>query len=192
MIRGYNAYKLYVGLFTHFTTIKFNYLTHKGTKATESSYRKNNDRYWFIKLEEHYGEKDLLDFFLAQFTANDNYWVGDSFGESCQDKYTNYRKKMAQFTRTINQEINWLFGNFDVTKIYHVDQGYPKIITAYLAGNIGLETMLVIDEVNGWISKSDALVGIVGTPLALKLKKYKPFLNYDVKKFQNNELLREC
>jgi hypothetical protein len=179
---GYNAYTTYVAVKMHFTSKKYNYFRHKGSKISEGALRKNNDRYWFMKLQDKYSEDDLLSFFLAQYTANHmhNYWVGDSFGDKCQELYHDYQKRMGQFTRFVNQDIADLYNTYNHDEIYKVSSGYPKIITSYLAGKISLETLIVLDELNGWVGESEALVGLVGEPLLNKIEKYRPFLNYNI------------
>jgi hypothetical protein len=186
-MNGYGSYTEYVALVAHFKSEKYNYFKHKGSKITENSLKKHNDRYWFCKLESHYGtEENMLNFYLAQMTTHSHeyYWVGDSFSDRCQENYTNYTKRNAQLTRFVNQEIRYLYDSYPIDLIYKVDTGYPKIISAYLGGKIGLETLIILDDINQWISKSDALTGIVGTPLLMKLKKYKPFMNYNIKTFR--------
>lgn len=194
-IIGYTAYTNYVAVKTHFTNEKYNYFKHKGAKITEGSLKKHNDRYWFVRLQEKFADDELVEFFLAQYTANHlhDYWVGDSFGDKCIELYTTRKKRMGQFTRFIFSEIEKLYQTNNKEHLYKVASGYPLIINAYLGGRISLEAMIVLDELNGWIEQSDALVGIVGAPLAMKLKKYKPFLNYDIKPLRKKyrELVEE-
>jgi hypothetical protein len=191
-IVGYNSYITYVALKTHFKNEKYNYFRHRGAKITEGSLKRHRDRYWFIKLDEKYSEEDLLNFFLSQFTSNHlhQYWVGDSFGDACQEIYTKYKKKLANFTRTVGLEMQYLYETYSVAEMYNTPQiGYPKIINAYLGDRVSLETLIVLDELNGWVANSGALVGIVGAPLDRLIRKYRPFLNYDItpirKKYKN-------
>lgn len=193
-IAGFESYITYVGLKNHFKNEKFNYFRHKGAKITEGSLKKNRDRYWFVRLQEKYSDDDLLEFFLAQFTTNHlhNYWVGDSFGDECQKLYNERKKKMSQFTRFVGLEIKKLYES-DITCLYNAITGYPTIITSYLGGRVSLETMIVLNRLNGWCDTSNALVGIVGTPLKQKLIKYEPFLNYNITPIRNkyNILINE-
>lgn len=193
-IIGYESYTTYVAVKNHFKNEKFNYFRHRGAKVSEGSFKRHKDRYWFVKLQERYTNDELLDFFLAQFTANHlhTYWVGESFGDECQKLCIERKKRMSQFTRFVGLEIKQFYES-DLIQLYTAASGYPKIITSYLGGRISLETMIVLNRLNGWCENTDALVGIVGAPLKQKLIKYEPFLNYNIVPIRNkyNDLLVE-
>lgn len=192
---GMTAYITYVGIKTHFSNKSYNYFLHRGAKITEGGLKKHRDRYWFIRLQERYGDKDLETFFISQFIQyNHSYWVGNSFCDQCQDIFIEHKKRLSSLTRTVNLEIRDFYEKFvDCDTLYKTTSGYPKILVEYMSGRMSLETLIMLDDINQWTTDNDALQGILGTPLKNKMIKYKPFLNYNIvpvrKKY--NELIAD-
>jgi uncharacterized protein (DUF2461 family) len=185
---GYTAYITYIGIKTHFCNKSYNYFRHKGAKITEGALQKHRDRYWFIRLQDRYSDKELETFFLSQFTQyNHSYWVGDSFCDVCQDSYTNHKKKIANLTRTFNREMRDFYEKFpDCETMYQTTSGYPKIITEYMADRLSLETVIMLDDINAWTVNNPSLEGILGAPILNKINKYRPFLNYNIDPVRKN------
>ncbi len=63
---------------------------------------------------------------------------------------------------------------------------HPKILKAYLSGNLSLETMVVLDQMLNYRKKfDDGLLDPVWELISKKIKNYSPFLSIDLDKYKN-------
>ena len=56
--KGFKAYQRYLAIKAHFTTDSYDILKHKGkVRASVSSFKTRNDRYYFARVEKKYSKK---------------------------------------------------------------------------------------------------------------------------------------
>ena len=77
----FDCYKTYLALKNHFTKESYDYFTYnKKTRASLQSFYKRRDRFWFEKISRQKDEKEIEDFFVANFVScNDpeTLWIGE-------------------------------------------------------------------------------------------------------------------
>ena len=180
---AFSTYKLYVSLKLHFTKPDYNYFKNS-PKVTAKSFVKRNDYYYFTKICEIYNDDELLDFFVSQLIVDSNFWIGDGFDRAHKEIYNQHKCTKDALTRRLETDMA-LLHTYSKTELYDPIRGYPKIISLYLGGKIRIETLVLLDVVNNWVTESKHMVGIVGDPLLVLIRKYRPFLYYyDIKKLQ--------
>ena len=81
----FDTYKTYLALKNHFTKDSYDYHKYQGkSRASLQSFYKRKDRYWFEKLSRQKEEKDVIDFFVANFTTCSDpqtLWIGEIIKE---------------------------------------------------------------------------------------------------------------
>ena len=77
----FECYQHYLSLKSHFTNPKYDFFKYGGkSRATVTSFNKRKDKYWFEKSSRKYSDKEIVDYFLANFLAADNpqnVWIGE-------------------------------------------------------------------------------------------------------------------
>ena len=76
----FDTYKTYLALKNHFTKDSYDYHKYQGkSRASLQSFYKRKDRYWFEKLSRQKEDKEVIDFFVANFvscTDPQTVWIG--------------------------------------------------------------------------------------------------------------------
>ena len=77
----FDCYKIYLALKNHFTKDSYDYHKYNGrTRATVETFYKRKDRFWFEKMCRKKTEKEVEDFFVANFVScrdQQTLWSGD-------------------------------------------------------------------------------------------------------------------
>ena len=65
---GFNVFKIWLGLKLHFTTETYDWFKYDGrVNCKLETFTKRNDRYFFYKLGTKYNEKEIINYFVANF-----------------------------------------------------------------------------------------------------------------------------
>jgi len=175
----FEAYKLYVAIRNHFRQKSYDYFKYKGKLTfTIAAYHKRNDKWLFERLASR---SDPLGWLVANFVTNDSFWLGDA-GE-LDLTYRDRKKVWDAQTHFFTQDIKKL--KKPIKELIEVKDGMPEIILRYLNKDISIETITIFADVVGCYSywNKELKNDIIWDHIGLKLKKYKPFLSYDKKKY---------
>jgi T4 gene 59 helicase, N terminal./T4 gene 59 helicase, C terminal. len=186
MIEPFDSYRFYQALKLHFEgkydAIKYQFKT----SANPQSFWKRKDKYFFAKIARRFNDTgDIINYYVAHF-INDSKWVGDMLKH--EDVYEEWLKKYESLGYRFEQDLyilNDLSESFD--DLFTVDNGqHPVIVQQFLAGEIMLETLVVLDSMVGFVNRVDKEVTdtIVWPDVKLKIEKYKPFLKIDLDRFK--------
>ena len=181
----YDVYVLYLSLRNHFTNLDYDFFTYNGkVKASKESFNKRKDRYFFERLSRKKQQKELIDFFVSNFvdiTDPNKLWVGE-LKQSGEERYLNWKRRIQSLSYIVSQDLKKLT---EESHLYEIiiskTSNHPKAIKYYLSGRICLETLVILDELTEFINKQNLTIGIdpVLDSVLIKIKKYKPFLDYD-------------
>lgn len=182
--QAFEAYKLYVAIKNHFTNPTYDFFKYNGrTKASFKTFEKRPDKYFFYKLADR---KDKLEYLVANFVSGANNWVGDlvnnAEGERCYRRFIGYRDSLTyQFTIDLDRLLEHFDSNFVVISGQH-----PPLLIKYLQGEVHLETMVILDSLIGYTKHWNRKISdpIVWPQVSLKIKKFKPFINFDQSKMK--------
>jgi len=156
------------------------------------SFYKRKDRFWFEKLSRQKDDKEIENFFIANFVScNDpqTLWIGEIIrnGES---SYKDWQKKVQSLSYIFKEESTSLFGDHKVDDVFDCSNGHPIILKKFLSGKISLETLVIYDRIFLFGNNFDKkLNDPVWETVSLRMKKYSPFLNIDVFRFK--KILRQ-
>ena len=188
----FDTYKTYLALKNHFTKDSYDYHKYQGkSRASLQSFYKRKDRYWFEKLSRQKDDKEIINFFVSNFTSCSDpgsLWIGEMIKEG-ESRYTSWQKRIQSLTYLFKQESQEIFEN-GVETVFDCSKGHPPLLKKFLSGNISLETLVIYDRIFLFGNKFDKkLKDPVWETVSLKIKKYSPFLHIDV--FHYKKILKE-
>ena len=187
---AYNCYCLYLAMKNHFTQEEYDFFKYNGKiNASKESFLSRKDRYQFQKLCRVCDEKEMTEYLVSNL-IKERKWVGDLLQEEAQDNYKAYLKRKQSISYMFNNEVDKLFSSTsDISSIFKVcKDDYPKIIHAYLQGDVSLETFSILDKFISFSAKYDSKYGkddIIWSKIRLISKKLYPFIEYDKEKIKN-------
>lgn len=181
---GFECYKEYVALKSHFTEPAYDYFKYQGKiKLNLNTFQKRKDKVFFEKLAKH---SDLKNFLLANFVNNEKAWVRNlAYNEEAEKVYKEWLKKTQSLSYTFKEDLNKLNEDFDSNFVCK-DNEHPVLLRKFLGKEICIETVCLLLEFSGalkhWNSKMKH--DLVWDSLKLKFEKYVPFLRCDKEKMK--------
>ena len=182
----YDVYTTYLAMKKHFTDVKYDFFRYNGkTRSSVSAFNKRRDKYFFERISRKLSDDEIKLYFIANFVATDNpssVWIGEII-QSGERNYQELSKKYQSITYTFGQECVELFENRKLDQVFDCSKGHPPILKMYLAGDLSVETVTILDLIFNYTKVFDRkLPDPVWETVSLKIKKYKPFINIDVAK----------
>ena len=188
----FDTYKTYLALKNHFTKDSYDYHKYQGkSRASLQSFYKRRDRFWFEKLSRQKDDKEIINFFVSNFTSCSDpgsLWIGEMIKEG-ELRYTSWQKRIQSLTYLFKQESQEIFEN-GVETVFDCSKGHPTLLKMFLSGQISIETMVIYDRIFLFGKNFDKkLKDPVWETVSLKIKKYSPFLHIDV--FHYKKILKQ-
>ena len=182
----YDVYTTYLAMKKHFTDVKYDFFRYNGkTRSSVSAFNKRRDKYFFERISRKLSDDEIKMYFIANFVATDNpssMWIGEII-QSGERNYQELSKKYQSITYTFSQECVQLFESRKLDQVFDCTKGHPPILKMYLAGDLSVETVTILDLIFNYTRVFDKkLMDPVWETVSMKIKKYKPFINIDVAK----------
>jgi len=189
----FDAFREYLALKNHFTKKSYDYHKYCGkSRATVQSFYKRKDRFWFEKVVRQKTDKEVVDFFVANFVScsdPQSLWIGEIMKEG-ETRYKEWQKKVQSLSYLFKEETQQLFSQHKFEQVFDCSKSHPVLLKMFLSGKISLETMVIYDRIFLYGNNFDKkLKDPVWESVSMKIKKYNPFLNIDVLKFR--KILKE-
>ena len=186
IMEPYDSFRFYQSIKLHFESdsydaIKYNYKT----SVKPQSFWKRRDKYFFAKVGKKFDDASELVRYYVSYFIQDKNWIGDMLDDD--DTYRLYQKRMQSLGYTFEQDLNKLseLGNFD--QVLDSSKGHPSLITSYMSEDINIETVVILNQLTGFMNKADKEITetIVWPDVSRKIRKYSPFVSYDLEKAKN-------
>ena len=189
----FEAYKCYLGMKNHFTKDNYDYIKYRGkSRATLNAFYKRKDRFWFEKFSRQKNDKEIEEFFIANFAScpdPESLWIGEMIKEG-EGRYQDWQKKVQSLSYVFKQEAEYLFTDNKVDEVFDCSNGHPTILRNYLGGFTSLETLVICDRIFEYGKDFDKkLKDPVWETVSRRVKKYTPFLNISVPRYK--KILKE-
>jgi hypothetical protein len=186
IMEPYDAFRFYQSMKLHFESdsydaIKYNYKT----SVKPQSFWKRKDKYFFAKVGKKFNDvHELINYYAAHF-IQDKTWIGEMLED--EDIYKSYQKRMQSLGYTFENDMNTLVWLGSLDQVLDSKDGHPKIITAYLGGDINIESVVILNQLTGFMDRADKEITetIVWPDVSRKIRKYSPFVQYDLEKAKN-------
>ena len=183
---GINAYKTYLAIKQHFTS-NYDYQKQNGkVKATEESFLKRRDRFFFKKLEKKYSKQELEMYFVSNFINSTSKWIGNLLSQDSEKIFLDYKRNQQSLTYSFKNQLQFLKDTKLKNKLFEVKNGHPELFKYYLQGKVSLQTILILNDELNFISHwNSEMTDIVWDNEYKKISKYKSFFEYDKQLFKN-------
>lgn len=162
----------WVALKRHFTS-DYDYHRYGGkVRLREATFDTHPDRYRFEKLSRLVYPRWRM---LGCLVDDEKAWLGDVVGDKGERLAADRLGKSQALTYTVRDELSHQ-GCLGLSAL----EGHPPIVSAYLAGQVSIETISVLACVSGAVASwgGDPVIDMV----ARRCRKYHPFLTYDRQK----------
>ena len=179
----YEAYVKYLALKSHFSDKNYDFFKYNGkVRAWRTTFETRKDKYFFYKLSK---QKEPIDFMLANFISNDDFYIGDIREDKANETYMEYKKRMQSLSYVFKSDLSKMKEDFNENIIVPKNE-HPYLLRLYMRKDICIETLTLIDRCVKMFSYWDKeLDGDIMWPsIKLKAQKYSPFLNVDINKYR--------
>lgn len=186
---AYEICGIYLAVKLHFKEEKYNFKNSSGSIFIKpETFQKRKDRFMFHKISKKYSDDQILPLLISNFIINDKCWTGDLISAEGERNYLNWRKVTESMTHFYKEDLEKHFKDKEqFISLFNVPQGeYPKLLTELLEGNILIETMVILNNIFGYIQKWDSSIDdtIIYPKISRKIRKYGSFLEIDVSKYR--------
>jgi len=193
-VTPFEVYKTYLAIKNHFTKPNYDFFKYCGrSRASIQSFHKRKDRYFFEKLSRQKSDDEIAAYFVASFiecTDPSKLWIGEIIA-SGENNFTEWQKRIQSLTYMFKTESEVFISGSNIDSLFVCkNHQHPEILKKYLQNAITLETMVILDNILGYVKRFDkTLTDPVWETVSNKIKKYKPFLNINESKCR--EILKE-
>ena len=189
----FDCYKTYLAFKNHFTKESYDYHKYCGkSRVTLDSFYKRKDRYFFEKTSRQKSDKEVENFFIANFALCDDpqsLWIGEIIRNG-NTNYLEWQKRVQGLKYIFKQETETLFSNDKLETVFDCSKGHPILLKKFLSKSVSIESMVIYDNIFAYCKKFDKkLLDPVWKTVSLRIKKYKPFINIDV--FEYKRIVKE-
>ena len=187
---GFETYKLWLALKTHFTQKGYDYFKYNGTiRATYESYtRKKENVAVYDKLSTEYSDRELHDYFLANFVHGDR--NGGVYGQNGLEIYMEWKVRFQSvlylYTEQVQNLIDQLDRVEDFDSLFLIENGNNcKLLTSFYRHYVSVETFSILNQIIGFFPQfSNELNDTYRWPKwELICSKYEKFLDVDIQKY---------
>jgi hypothetical protein len=183
---GFDVYVLYCALKAHFNSKSYDFIKYNGKmkSPTRESFEKRHDKQFFAMLANKNMDY-ILPYFVANFVANENLWVGDLIlNQDAEETYFAWKRKMSRiYSSTIEEFRNIKMfldsRNLSFGDLFLIKNGQQPILFRLVTERfISLETYVIMDQILVFSKDFDKYLDhdLVYKRWSLKAKKYSPFL----------------
>lgn len=178
----------------HFTKSSYDYFKYCGkSRASVQSFNKRKDRYFFEKMSRQKSDEEIKAYFVANFvecTDPQRLWIGEIISDG-EKNYTSWLKRIQSLTYMFKTESEVFISKESIETLFECKPNrHPDILKKHLQNAITLETMVILDNILGYVKRFDKNISDpIWETVSLRIKKYKPFLNIDESKCK--QILKE-
>ena len=179
----YEAYVKYLALKSHFSDKNYDFFKYNGkVRAWRTTFETRKDKYFFYKLSK---QKEPIDFMLANFISNDDFYIGDIREDKANETYMEYKKRMQSLSYVFKSDLAKMKEDFNENIIVPKNE-HPYLLRLYMRKDICIETLTLIDRCVKMFTYWDKELAddIMWPDIKLKATKYSPFLNVDINKYR--------
>jgi hypothetical protein len=184
----FDAYKQYLALKNHFSKPNYDYHKYAGkSRASLETFNKRKDKYWFEKLSRQKNDEQIKNFYISNFVEADvpsSLWIGNVI-RAGDIYYKEWEKRQQSLKYLFKEESREMLSECNLNELFDCSRQHPPILKKFLGGNICIETLVIYDKIFLFVKQFDKkLLDPVWETVSLKIKKYSPFLNIDVKDYK--------
>lgn len=172
----------------HFTSEKYDVFEMGGrVSGSRATFERRNDRGLFEKLARKFKtDQEFIQFLVANFAYGHKNVV---YSSESDEYYETWLKRKESRTRHFQMELDSIINHLEMNrlssdKLYSVDDGMPELLKLYLGGKVSIETMVILQNFEDYLSKWEPLI-MLWHDSFLTIRKCTGFVKYDKIKLQS-------
>lgn len=180
---AYNLYIYYLAIKRHFTSESYDFFKYNGkVNANPTSFETRKDKFFFYTLSKKEDGRGMI---LANVINDPNIWIGEIESDKCREIYQDWNKRKQMLSYAFKEELNELDDDFN-SNIIVTDGQHPKLLKEFTRRRIGVETVIIIDELANCFRYWDKHITdtIVYPSTKTFCRKMRPFIKYDIEKMR--------
>lgn len=181
-MNAFEAFCTFQAIKSHFTS-KYDYFKYNGkVSAKPISFETRNDKWYYHKLSK---TENLIDFLVSNAIEDNIKWVGDLMCEKGNSNYLAWLKRKESRSYLFKVELNCLEDDFK-SNFQSKDGHHPPLYKKYRQGDLSIESLIILNDILKFIPKWNESITdtIVWPKTDFLIKKYRPFLKYDLTEYK--------
>jgi len=189
MYGGFEVFKLYLAVKLHFTTDTYDYEEYGGkVNCKLETFTKRNDRYFFHKLSKRYNERDILDYFVANFTLNSGKWIGNLIQNDGREIYLDFKKRKESFGYHFRSDLVAINNDFN-NRGLSFDDGFlcgggqhPRLLRLLIQKRASFQTIVALNHFLSFTKNwyKEITENVVWPKISSTIAKLKPFVRFNI------------
>lgn len=188
-MNGYDLYGLYQAIKLHFTSESYNFFHYDGkTRISVDAFQKRRDKFLFHRLARKYRDDEMVPFLVANFVHSDDNWTRSLLEEEAEQTYREWKRTTDSMTKVYVEDLQKIATKETFNDLFKIDNGqFPKLLTLFLQKEVTIETMVILNNIFGFIKIWDKKISddIIYPKVSRKIRKYGSFLNVNVDKYKS-------
>lgn len=188
---GFNAYKIYLALKSHFTSDYDYFKYHGKMRVKEESFLKRRDKFFFEKIERRY-KKELVPFFVSNLIKEDNAWSGSLATDQAEQTFNEWKKKTQSLRYVFKEDMGKVRALMDhndlqFDELFDCGDGqHPAILKLLISEDISIESFVILDQVLSFSKRINRILLDDFTWIVYykKVIKYSRFIEVDKKEYR--------
>lgn len=188
---GFNAYKIYLALKSHFTSDYDYFKYHGKMRVKEESFLKRRDKFFFEKIERRY-KKELVPFFVSNLIKEDNAWSGSLATDQAEQTFNEWKKKTQSLRYVFKEDMGKIRALMDhndlqFDELFDCGDGqHPAILKLLISEDISIESFVILDQVLSFVKRINKILLDDFTWIVYykKVIKYSRFIEVDKKEYR--------
>lgn len=159
---GFKAFKYFQAMKLHFTSERYDVFEMNGrVSGSRESFEKRRDRGLFEKLAKKFDtDRELIQFLAANFAYGHRNVV---YSSESDEYYRVWMKRKESITQVFKTDLDFILARFEKDKLpysalYSIDSGMPELLNLYIGGYVSLETMIILQSFDDYLSKWEPLI----------------------------------
>ena len=188
-MNGYDLYCTYQAIKLHFSSESYNFFHYDGkTRVSIDAFQKRRDKFLFHRLARKYRDDEMVPFLVANFVHSDDNWTRSLLEEEAEQTYREWKRTTDSMTKVYVEDLQKIATKETFNDLFKIDNGqFPKLLTLFLQKEVTIETMVILNNIFGFIKIWDKKISddIIYPKVSRKIRKYGSFLNVNVDKYKS-------
>lgn len=172
----------------HLTTDRYDVFSSNGkVSGTRATFEKRNDKFLFEKLGRKFNTpRELIEFFVANIAYGNTSVI---YSSESDDYYSQWIARKESRTHMFKSQLAQIYNHLELNHktyedLFSIENNVPELLNLYVGGYVHLETVVILDDFENFLSKWEPLCMIWGDQLRI-LNKIKKFVKYDRNKIES-------
>ena len=187
-MNGYDLYCTYQAIKLHFTSETYNFFQYDGkTRVSIDAFQKRRDKFLFHRLARKYRDDEMVPFLVANFVHSDDNWTKSLLEDEAEQTYREWKRVTDSMTKIYEEDLRKIATKETFNDLFKIEEGqYPKLLSHFMQKDITIETMVILNNIFGFIKIWDKKISddIIYPKVSRKVRKYGAFLAVNVDKYK--------